>query len=45
VPQHHPEPPIRIGQLESPPSLLALEHLQLLLERHYPKTLIPPAKE
>jgi len=32
-PQHHPEPPIFIGQLQSSPALLALVDVQLVVEQ------------
>jgi len=44
-PQHHPKPPILVGELQTLPALLPLVHLQLLFERHDPKALIPAAKE
>jgi hypothetical protein len=44
-PQHHPEPPVLLGELQSPSVLLTLVYLQLLLERDDAKTLLASAEE
>jgi len=43
--QHHPEPPILVGELQSLPALLSLVHLQLLLQRDDPEALVTSAQE